>query len=233
MAEKFSREKMEALFSGKKYGHVTVGNFLREDDKVTKSHRARWIVTATCGYCGHVFEDFFDNIRYKANPSCGCQNRISNWNRSRELDRMEGTARAKRREEREAKAKAKAEAKAQKKQAKAKPTMKRVNKKVEKPAAVKKADAKTAALAKQAQRASIYVKVDRGVCIGDGIELTLARLHQLWELLDKADCCPAWRENSKSFCLWGIRNGYARGKVLVKREDAKPWHPLNCKWENE
>ena len=211
MTEKFSREKMEALFSGKKYGHVTVGNFLREDDKVTKSHRARWIVTATCGYCGHVFEDFFDNIRYKANPSCGCQNRISNWNRSRELDRMEGTARAKRREEREAKAKAKA----QKKQAKAKPTMKRVNKKVEKPAAVKKADAKAAALAKQAQRASIYVKVDRGVCIGDGIELTLARLHQLWELLDKADCCPAWRENSKAFCLWGIRNGYARGKVLV------------------
>ena len=220
MAEKFSREKMEALFSGKKYGRVTVGNFLREDGKVTKSHRARWIVTATCGYCGHVFEDFFDNIRYKANPSCGCQNRISNWNRSRELDRMEGTARAKRREEREAKAKAK-------------PTMKRVNKKVEKPAAVKKAEAKAAALAKQAQRASIYVKVDRGVRIGDGIELTLARLHQLWELLDKADCCPAWRENSKSFCLWGIRNGYARGKVLVKREDAKPWHPLNCKWENE
>ena len=155
MAEKFSREKMEALFSGKKYGRVTVGSFLREDDKVTKSHRARWIVTATCGYCGHVFEDFFDNIRYKANPSCGCQNRISNWNRSRELDRMEGTARAKRREEREAKAKAKAEAKAQKKQAKAKPTMKRVNKKVEKPAAVKKAEAKTAALAKQAQRACL------------------------------------------------------------------------------
>ena len=71
------------------------------------------------------------------------------------------------------------------------------------------------------------------MCIGDGIELTLARLHQLWELLDKADCCPAWRENSKSFCLWGIRNGYARGKVLVKREDEKPWHPLNCKWEIE
>ena len=97
----------------------------------------------------------------------------------------------------------------------------------------KKAEAKAAALAKQAQRASIYVKVDRGVCIGDGIELTLSRLHQFWELLDKADCCPAWRENSKAFCLWGIRNGYARGKVLVKREDAKPWHPLNCKWENE
>lgn len=238
MAEKFSREKMEALFSGKKYGRVTVGNFLREDGKVTKSHRARWIVTATCGYCGHVFEDFFDNIRYKANSSCGCQNRISNWNRSRELDRMEGTARAKRREEREAKAKAKAEAKAQKKQAKAtpkvKPTMKRtVAKKSEKSAAVKKAEAKAATLAKQAQRAALYVKVDRGVCIGDGIELTLARLHQLWELLDKADCCPAWREDSKAFCLWGIRNGYARGKVLVKLEDEKPWHPLNCKWEIE
>lgn len=269
MAEKFSREKMEALFSGKKYGRVTVGNFLREDGKVTKSHRARWIVTATCGYCGHVFEDFFDNIRYKANPSCGCQNRISNWNRSRELDRMEGTARAKRREEREAKARAKAEAKEAKELAKAekacanaakaaakerewairseaeakvraeeaeakkkaraearaaKASTKRIN---------KKAEAKSAALAKQAQRASIYVKVDRGVCIGDGIELTLARLHQLWELLDKTDCCPAWCEDSKAFCLWGIRNGYARGKVLVKCEDEKPWHPLNCKWENE
>lgn len=225
MAEKFSREKMEALFSGKKYGRVTIGRFLREDGKVTKSHRSRWVVTATCGYCGHVFEDFFDNIRHKQNPSCGCQNRVSSWNRSRELDRMEGSARAKRREEREAAAKAKVTVFAEP------VTAQLPEKTVEPPVAVENPQSKATAPDPQAQHASLYVKVERGDCIGDGVELTLSRLHKLWELLDKADCCKAWQENSKSFCLWGIRNGYARGKALVKRDNAKPWHPLNCRWE--
>lgn len=64
------------------------------------------------------------------------------------------------------------------------------------------------------------------------IGLSEKRLADLWEKLDHEICCPAWKHSPEQFVAWGLRNGWARDKELVRIDAGKPWHPNNVRWEN-
>ncbi|MGN1208868.1 MAG: hypothetical protein ACI4SV_01095 [Duodenibacillus sp.] len=63
------------------------------------------------------------------------------------------------------------------------------------------------------------------------IGLSEARLTKLWETLDHGFCCPAWKNGPEKFVAWALRNGWARGRELVRLDENMPWHPLNVRWE--
>ena len=69
-------------------------------------------------------------------------------------------------------------------------------------------------------------------CIELAKGVSEARLRKLWEKLDQASCCSAWQGTPDKFVSWALSNGWHRNKMLVRVDTAKPWHPLNVRWEN-
>ena len=68
-------------------------------------------------------------------------------------------------------------------------------------------------------------------CIELAKGVSESRLRNLWEKLDHAACCPAWQGTPDKFVAWALSNGWHRNNVLVRIDLAKPWHPLNVRWE--
>ena len=68
-------------------------------------------------------------------------------------------------------------------------------------------------------------------CIELAKGVSESRLRKLWEKLDHSACCPAWQGAPDKFVSWALSNGWHRNKMLVRIDLAKPWHPLNVRWE--
>lgn len=217
------------LIKGKRQGFLTIGDYV-------SGHNLTTLVFHVKCDCGNEKDMKWTDLIYKRVRSCGCGANSENWRALQEAyakDHIDAPLRRKVRQvatgytpsltDAERAEQALERRRESKRAYRARKRLEAAAEKAEKKAEKKKKTVKTV------RPDLAHIPEVNTFIRDDGLELTCARLYRLWENIPKSDCCSAWT-NADEFIRWGILSGYSKGKVLVRKNPKRPWHPLNCEW---